>query len=286
MNLFHKLKHKWMYILSLTSILSGTIVVPLNAYAANESPKDWPNGLKWILVNHGIHLKVGDHQLTQVVMLLVLLFKALALVLLKTNGGKEWNPLNINGGSPLGLQSYNGGKYTFQMKDHAGNFSGDLNGAPAMGKGAAKKAILAFQKKGEFPIIHISQAAGYGYGTHYAAVRKLSGDSLSMYDPARSKDYNTTDYLKKNGKNWLTAAAWIEGWGGGPKDFNQAPAPAAGSADSSAKGGDSSKGGKGGSNALLKLSLFLIHLLHQQLITQRLAMTLKKRMAQQIVVLV
>lgn len=253
MNLFHKLKHKWMYILSLASILSGTIIVPLNAYAADESPKDWP---KWTQMDTsqpwntskgwGPPINPGCYVTSAAI-------QGARSGITKTNGGKEWNPLNINGGSPLGQQSYNGGKYTFKMKDHAGNFGGDLNGAPAMGKGAAKKAIAAFQKKGEFPIIHISQAAGYGYGTHYAAVRKLSGDSLSMYDPARSKSYNTTDYLKKNGKNWLTAAAWIEGWGGGPKDFNQAPAPAAGSADSSAKGGDSSKGSKGGSNAAPKI---------------------------------
>lgn len=243
MTLFNKLKQKGIYLLSLVSLLGGTLLTPLTAYAANESPKDWP---KWTQMDTsqpwntskgwGPPINPGCYVTSAAI-------QGARSGITKTSGDKDWNPLNINGGSAMGQWSYNGGKYTFKLKDHTDGF-GNLTGAPAMGKDKAKKTILAYQKKGEFPIIHIDSGSGYKDGTHYAAVRKLSGDSLSMYDPARDKTYNTTDALKKSGKNWLTAAAWIEGWGGGPKDFNQAPAPAAGSADSSAKGGSSSKNSK------------------------------------------
>lgn len=253
MNFFNKIKRKSFYLMSLIGLLGGILAAPLTASASDESPKDWP---KWTQMNRnqpwntskgwGPPINGGCYVTSAAI-------QGARSGITKTQGGKDWNPLNINGGSDLGLQSYNGGKYTFKQKDHKGNYSGDLNGAPAMGKGAAKSAILAMQKKGEFPIIHISAAAGYSYGTHYAAVRKLSGNHLTMYDPARNSTYNTTDFLKKAGKNWLTAAAWIEGWGGGPKDFNHAPAPAAGSSDSSAKGGDLSSKSGGGSSAAPKI---------------------------------
>lgn len=169
----------------------------------------------------------------------------------KASNKQTWNPLTILGGSYMGQQSVrgygSGGKsYNFHMKESTSHFSPDIMSAKAMGEENARKAIKAYQAKGEFSIIHMDSGSGYdpSFQTHYISVNEVKGNTLKLYDPARSSSYSTTKHEQARGhKNLLQVTAWVEGWGGGPKSFNGGP-DADGDSSSSSKGSKDSSSSK------------------------------------------
>lgn len=142
----------------------------------------------------------------------------------KTQAGKTWNPLNLNTrGDQTGSTAGDNG---FKMEQVKGNFSPDICGAGSMGgQSKVDDAINQLTKAGLFPIIHVSQGAGYPWGTHYMAFRKFDGKNITVYDPALYQGKTTADDLGGWGKLY-PMVAWVEGWGGGKKNFSQASSPA------------------------------------------------------------
>lgn len=247
----HKFKvYKLFNKIVLTSMLvfgSLNLTTPIISHAADISkPSSWP---KWTQLDMSQPWNKAWGQGNGGCYMVSMSVQA-ARSGLTSIGGKDLNPLTISqsvagggvcGGEPIHAKG--GGKsYTFQQKKTVGNYSGNINSAPAMGASKVKSGYKSLTKAGLFPIVHIDAASGYKEDdTHYMAVRKLSGNTMSVYDPARNSGYSTV----KNGiggKNLLDVTAWLEGWGSGPKDFNHAPAPAAGSTDSTgSKGSKSNK---------------------------------------------
>ena len=145
--------------------------------------------------------------------------------------GKPWNPSSVANGQQCGTTSYPGcvtkdGKtVTFEAKKIYGQAGGDCTQNPKLTSPSPSTAITNLEKAGLFPIIHIDAAAGwtkYG-GTHYMAVREYDGHgTLSLYDPARTANYNT---MKDAGgqQALLSKVAVVFGYGGGPVPFNKAP---------------------------------------------------------------
>ena len=177
-------------------------------------------------------------------------------------GGHTWNPDSVDlygpgKGNGYGYTSYpncttkNGKNVTFSAKKIYGNASGSCTANPKLTNPSPSKAIVNVEQMGLFPIIHIDAGAGWtkNGGTHYMAVRQYDGHgTLSLYDPARTANYNT---IKDAGgqQNLLNVVGVVFGYGGGPTSFNKAPSAeptGGGGGGSKPSGSDSSKSGDSG----------------------------------------
>lgn len=144
----------------------------------------------------------------------------------KTSKGQPWNPLNLSSAIGAGQCGSTAGDNGFKMKQCKGNLTSSCTAGTAIG--SPKKVIDDINDlthAGLFPIIHIDGASGAGVSTHYMAFRKMDGNTLTIYDPALINGQNTID--REGGQDkFLSHVAWVEGWGGSPKNYSQADSPA------------------------------------------------------------
>lgn len=144
----------------------------------------------------------------------------------KTSQGKPWNPINLSSAIGAGQCGSTAGNNGFKMKQSKGNLVADCTAGTAIGDPKTViNDINDLTHAGLFPIIHVDGAAGAKVSTHYMAFRKMDGNTLTIYDPALINGQNTIE--REGGQDsFLKHVAWVEGWGGSPKNYSQADSPA------------------------------------------------------------